>query len=101
MTIALARVVETCAALPSQWDAWTPDGQYLYLRYRFGIGTVEAQPGPDPEGWSDDEPLAQFGEQSLDGTIDLEAFMAAAGLQLADGAEVVPYGEYVRSELSR
>jgi hypothetical protein len=48
MTITLARVVETCIACPSQWDAWTTDGQYLYLRYRGGRGTVDAYDAPGP-----------------------------------------------------
>jgi len=42
VTAPLARVVRTCTACPSQWDAWTTSGQYLYLRYRFGRGTVDA-----------------------------------------------------------
>ncbi|WP_255369534.1 hypothetical protein [Kitasatospora sp. MBT63] len=37
----LARVVLTSPTNPSQWDAWTGDGQYLYLRYRHGVGSVE------------------------------------------------------------
>lgn len=88
MTITLARVVETCAACPSQWDAWTTTGQYLYLRYRGGIGTVEEQPGPDPDTWLDRDPMAEFGEPSLDGCISLDEFCEAAGLALAPGVTV-------------
>ncbi|MGI5288046.1 hypothetical protein ACQEVF_32540 [Nonomuraea polychroma] len=84
MTIVLAKVVQTCAACPSQWDAWTVDGQYLYLRYRFGVGTVEAQPSPDEDTWSDRPPLVKFGEPSLHGSISLEEFVAAADIKLAD-----------------
>ncbi|MEU1373010.1 hypothetical protein ABZ442_05010 [Streptomyces triculaminicus] len=84
----LARVVETCSACPSQWDAWTVTGQYLYLRYRSGIGTVEEQPGPDPDTWEDLEPITTFGEPSRDGDISIEAFCEAAGLVLAPGVEV-------------
>lgn len=29
--VLLARVVQTCGACPSQWNAWTTSGQYLYL----------------------------------------------------------------------
>lgn len=45
----LRRVVQTCSAYPSQWDAWTADGQYLYLRYRHGEGCVEWHPGPEDD----------------------------------------------------
>ncbi|GAA3267866.1 hypothetical protein [Streptomyces labedae] len=54
--LTLVRVVRTCSAHPSQWDAWTAEGQYLYLRYRHGEGCVERRPGPDvdtPESWNE------------------------------------------------
>lgn len=44
--VVLIRIVQTCAGAPSQWDGWDADGNYYYMRYRFGIGTVESQPGP-------------------------------------------------------
>ncbi|MFE2670717.1 hypothetical protein [Streptomyces mirabilis] len=50
----IARTVRTCRSCPSQWDAWTEDGQYLYLRYRHGIGSVERQPSADPDTWTAD-----------------------------------------------
>lgn len=82
--ITIAKAIQTCTACPSQWDAWTTDGQYLYLRYRSGIGTVEQQPGPDPDTWDlgTDAVIAQFGEPSMDGSISLQDFCAAAGLTL-------------------
>ncbi|WP_367138909.1 MULTISPECIES: hypothetical protein [Streptomyces] len=85
MTIVLARVVETCSACPSQWNAWTTTGQYLYLRYRGGIGTVEAHLGPDSDTWVDRDPIVEFGEPSMDGEISLEEFCEVAGLELAPG----------------
>ncbi|GAA3550666.1 hypothetical protein GCM10022419_033670 [Nonomuraea rosea] len=88
MSIVLSKVIQTCRACPSQWDAWTTDGQYLYLRYRSGMGTVEAQPGPDVDTWTDRPPLMKFGEPSLDGLINLDDFMTTGGLELAAGAEV-------------
>jgi hypothetical protein len=98
---ALARVVETCLACPSQWDAWTVDGQYLYLRYRFGIGTVDAYDTSDNEVWTRIPDGAdgrfELGEP-LDGTIGLEDFCTAAGLTLAPDAVVVPWAEYLRSD---
>ncbi|MBM9504183.1 hypothetical protein [Actinacidiphila acididurans] len=91
----LVRVVQTCSACPSQWDAWTADGQYLFLRYRHGQGCVEWHPGPDPDS---DTPgswnkglsglLTEWDDGTGSGVISLEDFLAAAGLALASGASV-------------
>lgn len=89
----LVRVVRTCATHPSQWDAWTADGQYLFLRYRRGEGCVERHPGPDidtPESWNEglSELLVEWDDGTAGGVISLEAFLSAAGLALAPGASV-------------
>lgn len=85
MTIAIARAVRT-TEWPSQWDAWTADGQYLYLRYRSGIGTADTYDNPDWETWTTppDGNVASFdtGERH-DGDIDLQEFCDLAGIQLA------------------
>lgn len=100
--ISLARVVQTCLAVPSQWDAWTVDGQYLYLRYRFGHGTVDDYPSEDFETWDrvPEGALACFGDcfprQSFDGEIELSEFCERAGLVIAPDAVVVSYDEYVQ-----
>lgn len=89
----LVKVVETCAACPSQWDAWTATGQYLYLRYRWGVGTVDAFDGPDSDQWGryPDGSVAKIhGTCDMDGDITLTDFLAAAGLELAPDAEVRP-----------
>lgn len=89
--IVLARVVRTCTAVPSQWNAWTVEGQYLYLRYRSGIGTVDAYDTEDSEQWTriPDGAVARFDTgDRLDGEMDLTEFCERAGLQLADDAEV-------------
>lgn len=89
--MALARVVQTCYGCPAQWDAWTTDGQYLYLRYRHGNGSVERQPGPDTDTWFDhpDQIVTEWDDDTLLGQIELDDFLARAGLRLAPGAEVV------------
>jgi hypothetical protein len=38
--VRLVRLVQTCTACPSQWDAWAEDGTYYYVRYRHGTLTV-------------------------------------------------------------
>ncbi|MCX3059569.1 hypothetical protein [Streptomyces beihaiensis] len=89
--IALARVVRTCNAVPSQWNAWTVDGQYLYLRYRSGTGTVDAYDTEDSAHWPriPDGAVARFdtGDRH-DGEMDLTEFCERAGLQIAEDAEV-------------
>ncbi|WP_046506189.1 hypothetical protein [Streptomyces odonnellii] len=90
----LVRVVQTCSACPSQWDAWTADGQYLYLRYRHGEGCVEWHPDPEfddsPESWNEGRSglLIEWDDGTSSGVIGLEDFLAAAGLALAPGASV-------------
>ncbi|MET9122986.1 hypothetical protein [Streptomyces sp. NPDC004528] len=90
--IVLARAVRTCAAVPSQWNAWTVDGQYLYLRYRSGIGTVDAYDDEDSDTWTriPDGAVARFdtGDRQ-DGETDLVEFCEQAGLQVADDAQVI------------
>ncbi|MGW0578321.1 hypothetical protein ACWD25_20650 [Streptomyces sp. NPDC002920] len=89
--IVLARVVRTCVAIPSQWNAWTVNGQYLYLRFRSGIGTVDAYDTEDSEQWTriPDGAVARFdtGDRT-DGEMDLIDFCERTGLQLADDARV-------------
>ena len=34
------RIEQTSEACPSQWNAWTADGVYHYVRYRHGDFTV-------------------------------------------------------------
>ncbi|MDX3643238.1 hypothetical protein [Streptomyces sp. MB09-02B] len=91
MTLPLQIVVETCCACPNQWDAWTVDGQYLYLRYRSGIGTVDAYGAPGPDGWTvpPDGRVARF-EDDDDPPIDigLDEFLHRTGLTLAPDAVV-------------
>jgi hypothetical protein len=77
----IARAVQTCFACPSQWDAWTDDGDYLYLRYRWGVGTVQDE---------DNTEVARFGAGGeWGGVMDLSEFCARAGILLADDAEAL------------
>lgn len=87
---AIVRAEQTCVACPSQWNAWTADGQYLYLRYRSGIGTADAYDNPDSDTWPQppDGRIARFDtEDRHDAEIDLDEFCERAGLELADDAE--------------
>lgn len=80
MTVLLAKVVETCWGCPSQWDSWTIDGEYLYMRFRWGVGTVAREDGEEVARFETGDPL--------EGVMSLADFMARAGLQLAEVADV-------------
>jgi hypothetical protein len=68
---------------PSQWDAWTDSGQYLYLRYRFGAGQVWEYPSESLEEWDNRPPVISFNHgHPLDGCIELSMFCELAGLEL-------------------
>ncbi|MFI1169950.1 hypothetical protein [Streptomyces melanogenes] len=86
----LARVVQTSGGFPSQWDAWTTSGQYLYLRYRHGEGSVEQHPSEDPDTWygAGSRLWTHWDDGSNGGRVELADFLALAGLRLASGAEV-------------
>lgn len=97
--IALVRVVCTCDCVPAQWDAWDANGQYYYLRYRFGRGTVDTYDTPDSTSWlaAPEGDVAAFcdADDPWRGDIELDEFLQRTGLQLAPGAVVVSYDEYV------
>ncbi|GAA5708281.1 hypothetical protein [Streptomyces avermitilis] len=88
--VTLARVVQTSGSCPSQWDAWTTTGQYLYLRYRHGEGTVEQHPSEDVDTWDGDESRlwTSWGDGTDGGQIEPTDFLVTAGLRLAPDAEV-------------
>ena len=103
MTVTLVRAVQTCVACPSQWDAWDADGNYYYLRYRSGHGSVRRY---RTENWTDStddefiETIADFTYgHPLDGCIDLDGFARLAGVLLDPGLMHTRYGEYLRDEL--
>lgn len=74
--LTIIRADQTSLACPSQWDAWTPDDTRLYLRYRFGHGTVHRD---GPSG----QLLAEFEHGSeLAGSMNLAEFCNHAGLTL-------------------
>lgn len=76
--IVIGRIIQTCSACPSQWDAWTPEGDYLYLRYRWGVGTVDDETGNELARFSTGDPYG--------GVMDLDEFANRARLVVLDGA---------------
>jgi len=82
--ITLARAVRTCIACPSQWDAWDAAGNYYYLRYRHGHGSVRSYPSAEWTGPGVMVAEFAYGDH-LDGSMDLGEFAEHAGLALAPG----------------
>lgn len=90
MVIRIARAIQTTDCLPVQWDAWTGTGQYLYLRYRSGVGSITAYPSPDWTAWDPDTaPLVQWDDDSGDNEISLDDFLIASGAELTPGRFVL------------
>lgn len=81
---ALVRVVQTCLACPSQWDAWDAEGQYYYLRFRSGRGSVET--AESANAYRSSGPLTQVAGfrhgDPLDGSMGLAEFLAHAGMRM-------------------
>ncbi|MEV3930903.1 MULTISPECIES: hypothetical protein [unclassified Streptomyces] len=88
---AAPRAVRTCLARPSQGDAWTTEGRYLYFRYRHGEGTVEQHPSEDTGTWDlGGSRLWTLRDDGTDGgEIARPGFLALAGLRPAPDAEVL------------
>lgn len=72
----IVEAVRTCVACPSQWSAKTSEGQEIYLRYRFARGEIR-----DEATW-DVITSFDYGEDPMDGEIDLETFCEKAGVTL-------------------
>lgn len=94
-TIRIVKAVRTCFACPSQWDAWSDHGTYLYLRFRHGFGTADLYPHGDGERVGEPLRVAEFNASGdgLDGVIDLDEFCRRAGLVLdaTEEAERLPW----------
>jgi len=87
--ITIVRAKLTCMACPSQWDAWTDDGQKLYFRYRYGHGTARFVPANIDYDWYSKAPFAEFSHgDGLDGSIALRKFCELANISIAPSAEV-------------
>ncbi len=84
----LVRAVQTCPACPSQWDAWDASGQYYYLRFRGGRGSVET--AESANAYRSSGPLASVTDfrhgDPLDGSMGLDEFLAHAGMRLEASA---------------
>lgn len=97
--ITIVRAVQTCAACPAQWDSWDAEGNYYYLRFRHGHGTVQTMEAPGSgDYWA--EPVASFTDDDpWNGTIELEEFAERAGIALSPHLRLKSYGQYFVEEM--
>lgn len=64
--IILVKAIRTCSVCPDQWDAWDISGNYYYLFYRGGIGSIN-----DSSSYDCDNAIVSFREEDQCG-IELE-----------------------------
>jgi hypothetical protein len=69
LMINVTKIIETCGGCPSQWNGRTDDGQYLYVRYRWGFLRVALGLSVMVELDGDDIYGEQIGD-GLDGVMD-------------------------------
>lgn len=67
----------TCSACPSQWEGYTTDGAFIYIRYRYGYLTVDLHDyiGECIFEWTSDD--------LWDGSMDTETMLRLTGLKVA------------------
>jgi hypothetical protein len=77
------RIVQTCAACPSQWEGFLGDGRAFYIRYRFGTlrmlahATMPLSPDADVVMEEHDEGDRWKGDMTY---AQLRAILANAGI---------------------
>jgi hypothetical protein len=103
VTVTITSAVQTCAGMPSQWDAWDAEGQYYYLRFRHGQGTIRREPSQDLSTWawpkSEGDLVGSFEDgDEWAGIIELDEFCRRAGVVLAL-TEYKSFGEYAAEKL--
>ncbi len=79
----IIKAIQTCHAAPSQWDTWTVNGEYLYLRFRHGFGIASTLRGSARSTLADETAIAEFDAPELGSEIELDDFCRRAGLTLA------------------
>jgi hypothetical protein len=83
LRIKASSVVQTCNACPSQWNAETFDGEYVYVRYRWGHLRIDV--APSFEDWKKhNEVRCAYGESLGD---NYEGFCSWA--EVVDNANII------------
>jgi len=77
----MKKIVQTCTISPSQWEGETDDGQFVYIRYRFGDLTIEI--ADNKEAWSDGKLRVILDEHiggRYDGEMDTSRMLELSGI---------------------
>lgn len=103
----LVKATQTSLACPSQWDAYDEDGNYWYLRYRYGCGyarcygSVENFDELTDEQWRNPTEVLEFEHgHPLDGTITLDEFALRAGIALTSELRETSFNQYLANQLA-
>jgi hypothetical protein len=76
-TIAIRRLIRTGERCPSQWEATTEDGLYLYVRYRWGCLEIGMGPSMHDAIENSGNVFEKQLGSNLDGSMDLEGLRKA------------------------
>lgn len=84
----ITHIIQTCSACPSQWEGKFADGDWLYIRYRWG-GLSIHKGNPDENQYNSiaATPIIfskQIGETGWEGVIELDDVLLESGLELAE-----------------
>ena len=86
----VVQLSQTCTACPSQWEGRLSNGDYVYIRYRWGNLTIETGATPDEAVGGNLYVDEQLGDD-FDGYIELPA-VARASAGIFDFSSVRPPG---------
>lgn len=79
----------TCGACPSQWEGRTTDGEYVYIRFRWGFLSAGIGPSLDDAivpGASQRRGRTIYAEQvsdGLDGSMTTDRMLELTGLEMS------------------
>lgn len=73
---------KTCDACPAQWEAKTPDGQFVYIRYRYGVLTMGVGPSIDHAIHHRHDHQLTIDESGWSGTMSTAEMLGTLGLQV-------------------
>jgi hypothetical protein len=96
----LTQIVRTSFACPSQWEAKTSDGHGVYVRFRWGILSIEVSDEPTEKDFGDDEGhwtqvFRYKDDNEWNGDMSLEELKAHTA-EIFDWSECLDLGDDVR-----
>lgn len=81
----LVKIEKTCDSNPAQWSAWTITGEYVYVRYRWGVLRVDR--AASEEEWEqlldDCSVMCWRVGRDFDGEMTTAQMLAISGMEMA------------------